>query len=196
MEIWNNYKKEKLLNSGIYTNIYQAKNIKLGNYVAIKEINKKKYNKLTNHSFKKEEIIKNININDSIKLIEIIDSKENFYIIMNLCLINLDEYIKIRDQPLSINEIREILIQINELIIKLKNKNQLIIESSNILINIDTINKISIKLTKSIKLNSELQSETNEIKLEDNNLLNLGILIYYMLFKEYPSNDIILKKKN
>ena len=42
MEIWNNYKKEKLLNSGIYTNIYQAKNIKLGNYVAIKEINKKK----------------------------------------------------------------------------------------------------------------------------------------------------------
>ena len=195
MEIWNNYKKEKLLNSGIYTNIYQAKNIKLGNYVAIKEINKKKYNKLTNHSFKKEEIIKNININDSIKLIEIIDSKENFYIIMNLCLINLDEYIKIREQPLSINEIREILIQINELIIKLKNKNQLIIESSNILINIDTINKISIKLTKSIKLNNELQSETNQIKLEDNNLLNLGILIYYMLFKEYPSNDIILKKK-
>ena len=40
MEIWNKYKKEILLNSGIYTNIYKAKNIKFGNYVAIKEINK------------------------------------------------------------------------------------------------------------------------------------------------------------
>ena len=195
MEIWNKYKKEILLNSGIYTNIYKAKNIKLGNYVAIKEINKKKYYKLTNHSFNKEEIIKNININDSIKLIETIDSKENFYIIMNLCLINLDEYIKIRDQPLSINEIREILIQINELIIKLKNKNQLIIESSNILINIDTINRISIKLTKSIKLNKELESNKKDMELENNNLFNLGKLIYYMLFKEYPSNDVILKEK-
>ena len=85
---------------------------------------------------------------------------------MNLCLINLDEYIKIRDEPFSINEIREILIQINDIIIKFKNKNNLIIESSNILINIDTINRISIKLTKSIKLNNELQSKTKDMKLE------------------------------
>ena len=37
--IWNKYKKISIISSGTYNTIYKAKNIKEGNYVAIKEIN-------------------------------------------------------------------------------------------------------------------------------------------------------------
>ena len=43
INIWKKYSKERILDSGTYTFVYKAKNIETGNYVAIKEINKQKY---------------------------------------------------------------------------------------------------------------------------------------------------------
>ncbi len=43
INIWEKYSKETKINSGTYSLVYKAKNIKTGNYVAIKEINKQKY---------------------------------------------------------------------------------------------------------------------------------------------------------
>ena len=49
------------------------------------------------------------------ELIETFETKDNQYIIMELCLINLEEYIKIKNEGLSIEEIKEILYQINNI---------------------------------------------------------------------------------
>ena len=39
-----------------------------------------------------------------------IDTKDYFYIIMDLCIINLEDYIKNRENKITINEIKEVLI--------------------------------------------------------------------------------------
>ena len=45
-DIWKEYKQERILNPGTYSFVYKAKNRKTGNYVAIKEIYKKKYKQI------------------------------------------------------------------------------------------------------------------------------------------------------
>ena len=55
-----------------------------------------------------------INKDNLISIIEIINSKDYYYIVMELCLINLEEYMKIRDKGLSIEELREFLIELNK----------------------------------------------------------------------------------
>ncbi len=42
MSIWNEYKKIEIIKNKIDWNIYKVKNKKIGNYLAIEEINKKK----------------------------------------------------------------------------------------------------------------------------------------------------------
>ena len=65
---------------------------------------------------------------------------------MELCLINLEEYMKIRDKGLSIEELREFLIELNK---TLKSKDIIYrdLKLTNILISLNTINKISIKIS-------------------------------------------------
>ena len=85
------------------------------------------------------------------------------------------------------------------------------IKPSNILINIDKLNKVTIKLSdygSSIKIDTYETKSINgtpitmapEVLKGENNLIcsksdiwSLGIIIYYMLFKEYPYNG---KEKN
>ena len=66
--------------------------------------------------------------------------------IMDLYSYNLENYLKIRDKPLSINEIKEILLQLNKIFKKLNEENIIYgnLKLSNILINLDEINKISL----------------------------------------------------
>ena len=53
-----------------------------------------------------------MNIIKSEKSVKIkIDTKD--YIIMDLCIINLEYYIKNRENKITINEIKEVLIQLN-----------------------------------------------------------------------------------
>ena len=159
---------------------------------------------------------------NSVNIIETFETKDNLYIIMELCLINLEEYIKIKNKGLSIEEIKEILHQINIILKNMQNKNiNLNIKLSNILITIDKINRIIIKLsdfgldkkkdenlTMSSLGNINLALSPEEIeKGKDSiksNIWSLGIIIYYMLFNEYPydghtefqlNNDIHSNKK-
>ena len=78
INIWKKYSKEGILSSGTYTLVYRAKNIETGNYVAIKEINKQKYN--TNLL---KEKIKEMKGEYNIMINEIIDSDKNIYLIMD-----------------------------------------------------------------------------------------------------------------
>ncbi len=121
---------------------------------------------------------------------------------MDLCLCNLEEYIKMRKDNLSIEEIREILIQLNESL-KLMIKEDIIyrdLKPQNILINLEKINeKCVIQLSgfvsclinninkreyysQYIDYNQNLKS--NKF-LSENIISNLRSLIYYMLYKEY-----------
>ena len=159
MSIWNEYKKIGIIKNKVDGIIYKVKNKKTGNYLAIEEINKKQIN------------MNEINNNNLIK--KIIESEENIYIIMELCVCNLDYLIKIRDKGLSIKEIKEILTEINKNK-KIKNIN---LKPSKILISSSNINKYIIK-----DFNNSFKGD---------NLLNIGILIYYMYFKEYINQDEI-----
>ena len=106
--IWNKYKKIAIISLGKYNTIYKAKKIKEGNYVAIKEINKDKYKFFTGQDFNEKNIEKIINIENSVKVLEKINLGKNYYLVMDLCLISLKDYLNIRNKGLSINEIKEI----------------------------------------------------------------------------------------
>ena len=71
----------------------------------LKKLIKKKWNNRLNHNIKKMNVKK---MNKEI-IIETYDSNNYFYIIMKLYLINLEEYLKIIDECLSIEDIYETL---------------------------------------------------------------------------------------
>ena len=98
-----------------------------------------------------------INKDNLISIIDIINSKDYYYIVTELCLINLEEYMKIRDKGLSIEELREFLIKLNK---TLKSKEIIYrdLKSTNILISLNKINKISIKISD-LGLNKKMNDE-------------------------------------
>ncbi len=112
INIWEKYEKNKKIGASSFECIYKGKNKEKGNYVVIKEIEKKKIREYYNISEK--EFINLIKKENLVSVIEIINSKDYYYIVMELCLINLEEYMKIRDKGLSIEELREFLIEINK----------------------------------------------------------------------------------
>ena len=86
---------------------------------------------------------------------------------MDICIYNLD-YLDMKKYSLSIDKIRKILIQLNE-IFKLSEKEIIILKDlkpSNILITYSKIDEIKIKLNKiiTIELIDKTQSNINSIK--------------------------------
>ena len=207
--IWAKYEKKEILGSGTYGNVYKGINKNTGNYVAIKEIDKNKYKSEINIIFNESEIMKKIKNKNSVNLKEIFDTQQYFYIIMDLCIINLDEYLKMRENTLSIDEIKDILIQLNNTFKLLSNENIIHrdLKPSNILLSLDQINKTTFKLSdygisKILNKNSitrtingtpltmapeVLKGEFTTIKSD---IWSLGIIIYYMYFGEYPYSGI------
>ncbi len=81
--------------------VFKAKNKENGNYVAIKKINKSKFEDENKYlsEIKKMNELKSEN---AISIIEILNDNNYCYIVMELCLLNLNEYMKIRKEGLSI----------------------------------------------------------------------------------------------
>ena len=220
-DIWNKYENIKKISSSPYANIIKAKEKKTGKYVAIKELKNPKYKGIKDF-LNNVKIMELNKLENSVDIIETFETKDNFYIIMELCLINLEEYIKIKNKGLSIEEIKEILHQINIILKNIQNKDiNINIKPSNILITIDKNNRIIIKLSdfgldknkdENLSMSSlgninlvlspeEIERGKNSIKSD---IWSLGIIIYYMLFNEYPykgdtefqlNNDIHSNKK-
>ena len=150
-----NYTNFQTIGIGTYAKIYKAQNKTTKSYVAIKEIDKEKYKFLTNETFNKEEIKNTIKSENSIEFKGKIDTKDYCYIIMDLCIINLEDYIKSRENEITINEIKEVLNQLNN-IFKIMNEKKIIhrnLKPSNILISLDRLDKCLIKLSDMVQVN-------------------------------------------
>ena len=144
-----NYTKFERIGEGSYAKIYKAQNKKTNKYVAIKEIDKTRYNTLTNEIFNETEIMNIIKTENSVNFKDKIDTRDYFYIIMDLCITNLEDYIKSRENEITINEIKEVLIQLNN-VFKIMNNKKIIhrdLKPSNILISLDRLDKCLIKLS-------------------------------------------------
>ena len=145
--IWEKYSFVGIIGNSEYGVVYKGKNKTTGKNYAIKEINKLKTSK-ENYS-EEMKTINSLNNENSVLIIEEIETKDNYYIIMELCTSNLEEYIKNRNKPLSTEEIKIILIELNKALKKMTELKIIHgnITLSNILLSIDKINKISIKLS-------------------------------------------------
>ena len=117
MEKYENLKK---IYSNSYKIVYEGLNRHTNNLVIIKEINKnKKYSK---HYKEEGTLLKSLNSDNIVSLIEEIETEDKYYLIMEKCMINLDDYLKMRIDPLSTDEIREILTQMNNALKIIKKK--------------------------------------------------------------------------
>ncbi len=208
-DIWDEYSKIELIDSGAFADVFRAKSKLNNEYVAIKEIKKTKTSEKT--ILNEIKIMKELKSENSILLIDSIETNDSYYLVLELCLISLEQYIKKRGNPLSIEEIKEILINLNESFKEMKNKNIIHrdLKPSNILLSISKskIDKICFKISdfglsklfEGSKMNSMSSKGTSltmapeVLKGEYNigyksDIWSLGIIIYYMLFKEYPYN--------
>ena len=203
-KIWDIYKKIGVLSSNDFEILYKAKNKMNNEYVVIKEIKKIKIEKKI---LEEIEIMKKIKSENLVKLIEIKEEKDSFYIISELCYLNIEEYLKKRKDGLLIEEIKEFLLDLNQGL-KEMNNNKIIhgdIKPSNILISLNNnnINKICFKISdfglskfnekkisKNIRTFQFMSPEClkGDKKSYKSDIWSLGILIYYLLFKQYPYN--------
>ena len=210
-DIWNKYIKCERIGFGAYGDVYKIKKKNNGYYYALKEIDKEKYNKSKESLFAEVEIMNKIKNENSVCVKEIIDTKKYFYIIMELCECNLEQYVKRREDQISINEIKELLIQLNNTFKIMLNQNIIHrdLKPNNILISLNRLDKCLIKLcdygsskiiSNTISYRGSLLTMAPEIlndekDLSKSDLWSLGIIIYYIYFKEYPyygKNDHLL----
>ena len=207
--IWKKYKKIDIKKADYFGNIYIAKNKTTEEYFEISEINKKKLNKIDiKNQFK---TINNINSENLINVKEIIEIKDSYLLFFELCFSNLEEYMEKRKVPLSIKEIKKILLDLNKGFKNLYNNGIIhsAIKPSNILLSVNQkkIDKTCFKISNTLlskvfeesKLHtkksyniSSVTSSPESLKGETINsksdIWSLGIVIYYMLYKKYPYN--------
>ena len=145
-----NYSNFIRIGHGAYGTVYRAIDKRNGLYVSIKEIVKEKFNKPEELLQREVEIMKKIKCENSVNVIDVIEKKEYYYIIMEYCEYNLVDYInKKRGKPFSIKEIKEVLTQLNNTfkIILKENILHRDLKPSNVLIYLDKLDKIIIKLS-------------------------------------------------
>ena len=140
--VWEKYKKIELINSNNFDIVYKGKNKMNNEHVTIVEIKKSSVDE--NVFLEEIELVKKLKSENFMKLIEIIETKESFYLISELFFLNLEQYFNKRREGLSIEEIKKLLIDLNKGFNEM-NENKIIhgdIKPSNILLSLNKNNKI------------------------------------------------------
>ena len=204
-DIWEKYQKIELIGSSTFSDVYRAKNKLTNEYVAIKEIKKLQNDNISKIIITETENMKKLK--NSLLINDIIETPNSFFIIYELCYLSLEEYLKLRKIPLSIDEIRELLLNLNQIFKEMNDKkithNNLKLSNIFILFDKSKINKTTFKLSdfgfnkffegKIGKMNLKLETISPEILKENPKLISsksdiwsLGIIIYYLINKEFP----------
>jgi serine/threonine protein kinase len=138
---WDKFEEIEVIKEEEYGDLLQAKNKNTQKYIIIKRIDKSKY---TNEYLSEINIMNKLKCENSISLIESFDTKDYYYIITDYYLMDLKEYMNKRNEGLSIEEIKEILFQLNNIF--MNNIGDIKLTLSNIVICLDQLNKIKSKL--------------------------------------------------
>ena len=200
--IWKtDYKQYSILGSNDYKTVYKAKSIKSKKLVSIKEfsINLDKEMLIYERELK---YMNQFQSENTVKILDTKNTKDNMYIISDYSLGNLEDFIKIKNNHLSPGDIQSILSQLNK-VFKMIREKKIIhrnIKPSNIFFSNANLNTFIFKLDGMNLCIKE--GETDELKLRSFNLItppetlkgenpnetfdiwSIGILIYYMLFGE------------
>ena len=97
--IWQKFKRIEILGKGQFGNVYK---VKYNNeYFAIKEINK------IDTFLIDTEVMKKMECDNSVKVIERVETEDSFYIISELCDTNLEKYLNKRKKAFLVEEIKE-----------------------------------------------------------------------------------------
>ena len=202
--IWKKYKKiENLYHDFVLTKIKGFDENKK-QYVIINEMRKHLINNIT-MIMKIEDFPKSYNIN---KILQIIETRDFFYFVEEWDF-TLEDLIKKKEVP-SINKIKEIFFQINNTF-KIFIENKIILKEIvpiNILINENSLSKeLIIKISPTILFNIYNLKEINEdyiyvpstvppevlydeeVMNESSGIWSLGIILYLLLFNEYPYKE-------
>ena len=193
MELWDKYEIDKILYQKNYIALYRVIEKSTLKPKILKEINKTKYlcfygkdfdEKHNDMIFTDEPWIseEQININDF------------FYLLLDYNYISLINYLKLIENPLSEDEVKEVLIKINRNLKSInQNNSNYKLDKSNIYVLLDTIENLTVKLLGEKTTNQITTSNVESSIVEMN---TLGNIIYYMLFKNeeeisQPKNNII-----
>ena len=205
------YKLIKEIGKGSFGNVYLAEDTTNNRKVAIKRIEKKKIVKNTylHQAFWKEiEIMKICNCKNSVEFIELLQTQNNYNVVMELCDSDLHNYLYSRSSGFSTEEIRNIMIQLNNVFKIMHSKNIMHrdLKLKNIMIkfpNINDRNNYEVKLCDygfSKALDDSLVTSTHlgtpatmapEVIADkaytcQADLWSLGIIIYQLMFKDLP----------
>ncbi len=88
-DIWDEYSKIELIDSGGFADVYRAKSKLNNEYVAIKEI--KKTMTSENTILNAIKIMKELKSENSVSLIDSIETNDSYYLVFELCLMSLDQ---------------------------------------------------------------------------------------------------------
>ena len=189
MELWDKYEIDKILYQKNYIALYRVIEKSTLKPKILKEINKKKYKNFHGKDF--DETYNDMIFTEepwiSEKYINIDD--DFIYLLLDYNYISLMKYLKLIENPLSEDEVKEVLIKINRnLKAIMQNNPNYKLDKSNIYILLDTIENLTVQL-----LGEKTTNQINEVaSIEEMN--TLGKIIYYMLFKN--EEEISQPKKN
>ena len=193
--VWNEYESVENLSN----KVFKAKKNNSNEMFVIKQIIGQKKISLENRNK-----IKQLNSEHYIKIIDIIEEEYSIFIIMELLDYDLENYLK--NNEFSIKDLWLLLSQLKDVFFELNNKKIILenIQLSNILVS-NKNNKINYKLANFNIFNPENEdcltvNQENTIFdapefLKNTNMsqksmiYNLGILIYYILLREYPYTE-------